>query len=65
MSSDLIDRQEANGTSRGALKLKVFEPSVNRYIKFDTPCTIPLDRNAIETLKDMNVEVSPIKNSAD
>ncbi len=63
--SDLIDRQEANGTSRGALKLKVFEPSVNRYIKFDTPCTIPLDRNAIETLKDMNVEVSPIKNSAD
>lgn len=63
--TDLMERKEAEGTSRGALKLKVFEPSVNRYIKFDTPRTVPLDRDAIETLRDMELEVSPIKNKND
>ncbi len=54
--SELLTREEDNGASRGTLTLKLFEPSANRFIKFDSPYTVPLDRRALDTIGDLGIQ---------
>lgn len=54
--SELLTREEDNGASRGTLTLNLFEPSANRFIKFDSPYTVPLDRRALDTIGDLGIQ---------
>lgn len=55
--SDMLSKEVKSGTSKGSLTLRVFEPSVNRFITFDSPYTVPLDRSTLEGMSDLGVEI--------
>lgn len=47
---------------KGSLSLRVFEPSVNRCIKFTSNLSIPLTREMMELLEELDTEVEVEKN---
>ncbi len=42
-------------TKYGTMGIRIFEPSVNRYLNFDSPLRMPMTRDTLEMLDSMNI----------
>ncbi len=56
MLSEITAQKAQEKTIYGSLALRVFEPEVNRYLKFDSELQVPLTRTVLEALDDMHIE---------
>lgn len=55
---EAVNTPREENVSVGALSLKMFEPSVGRYLKFDSPLHLPLTRATLEGFEGMDVDFS-------
>lgn len=53
---DSVERPREERVTMGSLSMKVFVPSVSRFLKFDSPKQIPLTRKTLEALEDMKID---------
>ena len=51
-----VDTPREERMSMGSLSMRVFVPSVSRFLKFDSPKQIPLTRKTLEALEDMRID---------
>ncbi|MCH5319587.1 MAG: DNA polymerase III subunit alpha [Paramuribaculum sp.] len=55
-------RREPDDSKKGSLSIKVFDPAVSRYLRFNSSMEIPLTKNMINIFEDLNAEVEVDKN---
>ena len=53
---EAVEQPREERVTMGALSMRIFVPSVSRYLKFDSPKPIPLTRQVLESLDNMEID---------
>lgn len=54
--SELVKNSKDDNESKGSLSIKVFEPNANRFLRFDSPYSMPLGRKTLESISDLGIQ---------
>ncbi len=52
----LMDQINSAGDAKGSLSFKIFEPSANRFVKFDSPMRIPINKQLVDSLNSLELD---------